>query len=41
MDTDNDGKISKDEMNQHFDKLDTNNDGFISKDELVKQHKNR
>ena len=39
MDTNNDGQISKQEMNQHFDKLDTNGDGFISKDELMKKHK--
>ena len=39
MDTDNDGQISKQEMNQHFDKLDTNGDGFITKADMAAQHK--
>ena len=38
LDTNKDGKISKDEakgpMVQHFDQIDANSDGFVSKEEL-------
>lgn len=40
LDTDQDGKISKDEakgrIKEHFDRLDADKDGFITKDELRK-----
>ena len=41
MDSNNDGKISKAEMNQFFDKLDSNGDGFITKEDMAAQHKQR
>ena len=45
LDTNQDGKISKDEARglilEHFDKIDTNKDGFISFDELMKAAKER
>ncbi len=43
FDTDNDGRISKDEMRAGTDKMfadvDTNKDGFISKEEMEAHHK--
>jgi Ca2+-binding EF-hand superfamily protein len=45
LDTNKDGKISKDEakglIKEHFDKIDTNKDGFIDFDELLKAAKER
>jgi Ca2+-binding EF-hand superfamily protein len=45
MDTNEDGKLSKDEVKgplaNDFSKIDTNNDGFISKKELEKAPKPR
>jgi Ca2+-binding EF-hand superfamily protein len=45
LDTNKDGKISKDEarglIKEHFDQIDTNKDGFISYDELLKAAKER
>jgi Ca2+-binding EF-hand superfamily protein len=35
LDTDKDGKISRDEMGAQFDRLDTNKDGFLSREELI------
>jgi Ca2+-binding EF-hand superfamily protein len=35
LDTNKDGKISKDEMNAFFDRVDTNKDGVLSQDELA------
>ncbi|MGE5159970.1 MAG: hypothetical protein ACM3O5_00550 [Betaproteobacteria bacterium] len=34
LDSDKDGKISKDEMAAQFDRLDTNKDGFLAREEL-------
>jgi Ca2+-binding EF-hand superfamily protein len=45
LDTDKDGKISKEEakglIKEHFDKIDTNKDGFIDFDELLKAAKEK
>lgn len=39
MDTNNDGKISKDEWMAKFKEMDANKDGFITKEEMKKHHK--
>jgi Ca2+-binding EF-hand superfamily protein len=43
IDTNNDGKLSKEEMQtfheNHFMKIDTDKDGFISKEEMKASHK--
>lgn len=45
IDTNEDGKLSKEEMLQynenHFTKVDADGDGFISKDEMKAQHKGK
>ncbi|MDH4199843.1 MAG: hypothetical protein OEV66_05605 [Spirochaetia bacterium] len=38
LDTNKDGKISKEEWSAHFDAIDMNKDGFLSKEELDKHH---
>jgi hypothetical protein len=34
LDTDKDGKVSKDELTAHFDRVDANKDGYLTPDEL-------
>ncbi|MBO0720582.1 MAG: EF-hand domain-containing protein, partial [Blastocatellia bacterium] len=44
MDTNNDGKISREEWKgkpEEFDKIDKNGDGFITKEELAESRRNR
>ena len=38
LDTDKDGKISKEEWMAHFNEMDENKDGSISEDEMKKHH---
>jgi Ca2+-binding EF-hand superfamily protein len=38
LDTDKDGKVSKEEWMAHFNEMDANKDGFIDEEEMKKHH---
>ncbi|MDH4262777.1 MAG: hypothetical protein OEV78_07025 [Spirochaetia bacterium] len=38
LDTNKDGKVSKEEWNAHFNEMDTNKDGSIDENEMKKHH---